>query len=143
MDDTANVGAILAENTQETQLDLTVGQTQLGAYMYTSNIVLVSLQLLQDAIIDVNELVPRKLGERLGRIQNNHFTVGTGSSQPKGIGHAPTTGATGVNGQNPVETTSVSYNSLINLIHSVDYAYRARAGNSAQFMVRDSTLAAV
>src|SRR5664280_1390339 len=94
MDDTANVGAILAENTQETQLDLTVGQTQLGAYMYTSKIVLVSLQLLQDAIIDVNELVPRKLGERLGRIQNQHFTTGTGSSEPLGIGYSPTAGVT-------------------------------------------------
>jgi HK97 family phage major capsid protein len=145
MDDTANVGAILAENTQATQLDLTVGQTQLGAYMYTSNIVLVSLQLLQDAIIDINELVPRKLGERLGRIQNTHFTVGTGSSQPLGIAHptSVTVGVTAGAGLTPSEATSVSYNSLIALIHSVDYAYRARAGNAAQFMVRDSTLAAV
>jgi HK97 family phage major capsid protein len=139
MDDTSNVGAILSENTQATQQDLTVGQTQLGAYMYTSKIVLVSLQLLQDAIIDVNQLVPRKLGERLGRIQNQHFTTGTGSSQPTGIGYAPTTGATGTTGQ----TLTVIYDDLITLIHSIDYAYRARAGDSAKWMMKDSTLAAV
>jgi len=139
MDDTGNVGAILAENTQAGQVDLTVGQTQLGAYMYTSNIVLVSLQLLQDAIIDVNQLVPRKLGERLGRIQNQHFTTGTGTSQPWGIGTAPTTGATGGTGQQ----LTVIYDDLITLIHSIDYAYRARAGDSAKWMMRDSTLAAV
>lgn len=139
MDDTSNVGAILSENSQAGQVDLTVGQTQLGAYMYTSNIVLVSLQLLQDALIDVNQLVPRKLGERLGRIQNTHFTVGTGSSQPLGIGYSPTTGATGTTGQ----TLTVIYDDLITLIHSVDYAYRARAGDAAKFMMKDSTLAAV
>lgn len=139
MDDTSNVGAILSENSQATGQDLTVGQTQLGAYMYTSKIVLVSLQLLQDAIIDVNELVPRKLGERLGRIQNTHFTVGTGSSQPTGIGYAPTTGATGTTGQ----TLTVIYDDLITLIHSIDYAYRARAGDAAKWMMKDSTLAAV
>ena len=138
MDDTGNVGAILAENTQAQQADLTVGQTQLGAYMYTSNVVLVSLQLLQDAIIDVNQLVPRKLGERLGRIQNTHFTTGDGSSKPHGIGLA-TVGATGGTGQ----TTTVIYEDLITLIHSIDYAYRARAGDSAKWMMKDSTLAAV
>jgi HK97 family phage major capsid protein len=139
MDDTSNVGAILSENTQATQQDLTVGQTQLGAYMYTSKIVLVSLQLLQDAIINVNELVPRKLGERLGRIQNQHFTTGTGSSQPTGIGYAPTTGATGTTGQ----TLTVIYDDLVALIHSIDYAYRARAGDASKWMMKDSTLAAV
>jgi HK97 family phage major capsid protein len=139
MDDTGNVGAILAENTQAGQVDLTVGQTQLGAYMYTSNIVLVSLQLLQDAIIDVNQLVPRKLGERLGRIQNQHFTTGTGTSQPWGIGKAPTTGATGGTGQQ----STVIYDDLITLIHSIDVAYRVRAGDSAKWMMNDLTLGAV
>lgn len=143
LDDTANKGAILSENTAMGTTDLTIGQTQLQAFMYTSNIVLVSLQLLQDAIIDVNELVPRKLGERLGRIQNQHFTTGTGTTQPWGIGTAPNTGATGVGSATPSETTSVSYNSLINLIHSVDVAYRARAGGGAKFMMNDLTLASV
>jgi len=136
-DDTANVGAILAENTQMTQQDVTLGQAQLGAYTYTSKLVLVSWQLLQDSIFDVPGFLGRKLGERIGRIQNQHFTTGTGSSQPLGVQTNATVGKTGTTGQ----TTSVIYDDLIDLIHSVDPAYRRQAGQRARFMLHDLSLA--
>jgi HK97 family phage major capsid protein len=47
-DDTGNVGALLAENTQVSEQDVTLGQASLDAYMYTSKLVRVSYQLLQD-----------------------------------------------------------------------------------------------
>ncbi len=47
IDDTANVGAILAENVQATELDFTFGQMNLGAYTYTSKITRISEQLLR------------------------------------------------------------------------------------------------
>jgi HK97 family phage major capsid protein len=135
VDDTANVGAILAENTQMTQQDVTFGQAQLGAYMYTSKMVLVSYQLLQDSVFNLDGFLARKLGERIGRIQNTHFTTGTGSSQPLGIVTNATVGKTGATGQ----TTSVTYDDLIDLIHSVNRAYRSA---DSRFMMADSSLKA-
>ncbi|MFH9761319.1 phage major capsid protein [Streptomyces anulatus] len=135
--DTANVGAILAENTQVTEQDVTIGQADIGAFMYTSKLVRVSLQLLQDEAFNIETWLPRKLGERIGRIQNTHFTTGTGSAQPEGVQTNAVIGKTGGTGQ----TTSVTYDDLIDLIHSIDPAYRS--SGRQQFMLHDSTLASV
>lgn len=134
-DDTANEGAILAENTAVTEQDVTLGQAQLGAYMYTSKLVRVSFQLLQDEAFDLDTWLPRKLGERLARITNRHQTVGTGTAQPLGI---QTTAAIGVT--LPVgNVTGATYDGYIDLIHSVDPAYRQ--SGRAQFMLHDNALA--
>ena len=93
-DDTGNMGAILAENTQVTEQDVTFGTASLDAYMYTSKLVRASLQFLQDSP-NGDTWLARKLGERVGRILNNHFTVGTGTSQPDGIVTSATVGVTG------------------------------------------------
>ncbi len=134
-DDTANVGAILTENTAMAEQDLALGQDDLGAYMYTSKMVRVSFQLLQDSVFNLDSFLARKLGERIGRIQNTHFTTGTGSSQPLGIQTNATAGKTGASGQ----TTTVTYDDLVDLIHSVDPAYRSA---DSRFMMHDSTLGA-
>ncbi|MFE9738817.1 phage major capsid protein [Streptomyces sp. NPDC006477] len=136
-DDTANVGAILSENTQVTEQDVTLGQQEIDSYMYTSKMVRVSLQLLQDSALDFEAWLARKLGERIGRIQNTHFTTGTGSSQPEGIQTNAAIGKTGGTGQ----TTSVTYDDLVDLVHSVDPAYRT--SGRVQFMLADSTLGSV
>ncbi|MFI2911120.1 phage major capsid protein [Streptomyces sp. PDY-4] len=135
-DDTANVGAILGENTQVTEQDVTLGQADIGAYTYTSKLVRVSLQLLNDAAFDFENWLARKLGERIGRAQNAHFTTGTGTAQPEGVQTNAVIGKTGATGQ----TTSVTYDDLIDLIHSVDAAYR-NSGRS-RFMLNDATLSA-
>lgn len=135
-DDTANVGAILAENTQVTEQDVTLGQQDVGAYMYTSKLVRVSLQLLNDNAFDMESWLARKLGERIGRAQNAHFTTGTGTSQPEGVQTNATVGKTGATGQ----VATVTYDDLIDLIHSVDPAYRL--GGRAGWMLHDTTLSA-
>lgn len=122
-DDTANVGAILAENTQVVEQDVTLGTASLDAYMYTSKLVRVSLQLLQDSAFDAEPWLARKLGERIGRILNQHFTTGTGTSQPDGIVTSAAVGKQGATGQ----TTSVTYDDLVDLIDSIDPAYQANA----------------
>lgn len=138
-DDTGNKGAILAENTQVTEQDITVGAKNLGAYMYTSKLVRVSLQLMQDSAFPIATWLAQKLGQRLGRITNEHFTVGTGTGQPLGIladtGGA-TLGALGAAGA----TTSISYEKLVELEHSVDPAYRQQG---AEWMFNDKTLMAL
>ncbi|MFI7137199.1 phage major capsid protein [Streptomyces massasporeus] len=135
-DDTANVGAILAENSQVTEQDVTLGTNDIGAYMYTSKLVRVSLQLLNDNAFDLESWLAGVLGRRIGRAQNQHFTTGTGTAQPEGVQTNAVIGKTGTTGQ----TTSVTYDDLIDLIHSVDPAYRN--SGRAQFMLNDTTLAA-
>jgi HK97 family phage major capsid protein len=135
-DDTANVGAILAENSQVTEQDVTLGTNDIGAYMYTSKLVRVSLQLLNDSAFDLESWLAQVLGRRIGRAQNAHFTTGTGTAQPEGVQTNAVIGKTGGTGQ----TTSVTYDDLIDLIHSVDPAYRN--SGRARFMLNDATLAA-
>lgn len=138
VDDTGNVGAILAENTQVSNQDITIGQRILNAYTYTSKQVLVSLQLIQDAAFDLNSYVPRELGVRIGRAVAAHLVTGTGSSQPTGILNAPPAGQTitGAAGS----TTSFTYDNLIDTIHKVDPAYRQ--GGNLNWLMADPTLAA-
>ncbi len=136
-DDTANVGGILGENTQVTEVDLAVGQRILNAWTYTSNLILVSLELLQDSAFDLDEWIPKKLGIRIGRAVANHLINGTGTGQPAGILSSVATGVTGATGQ----TSTLIYDNLVDLIHSVDPAYRAM-GN-ARFVMNDLTLGAI
>lgn len=133
-DDTSNVGAILSENSQITEQDITLGQKTLGSYTYTSKLVRVSLQLLQDSAFSIDTWLPQKLGERIGRAVAAHLATGTGTGQPEGLFTNATAGKTGTTGQ----TTSIIYDDLIDLIHSVDPAYRA-SGN-CRFVLSDSAL---
>lgn len=138
-DDTANVGAILAENTQVTEQDVVLGTDTLGAYTYTSKLVRVAIQLLQDSAFDLESFLSRKFAERLGRATNAHFTTGTGSSQPEGVVTGSTLGKLGANGQ----TLTVTYNDLVDLVYSVDAAYRTAGGSRVAFMAHDASLGIV
>ena len=126
IDDTANVGEIVAEHgTFAGGADLVFGTATLGAYKYmsggASNLPLrVSVELLQDAAFDVQALVSRKLGERIARVQATHLATGTGSSQPLGLVY-------GLTGTQLAANTAVTYDDLINFIHAVDPDYRANA----------------
>lgn len=131
-DDTGNVGAILAENTQITEQDVTLGQRSLGAYVYTSKLVRVSLQLLEDSAFDINTWLPRKLGERIGRAIAAHLVAGTGTAQPEGLVTNLAIGKTGAVGQ----TTSITYDDLVDLEHSIDPAYRP----NARYVMSDAAL---
>lgn len=138
--DTGNMGAILAENTQISAQDVSFGTASLDAYMYTSLLVLVSLQLLQDKP-DIDSWLGGKLGQRLGRILNNHFTVGTGTSQPDGIVTSSGTGVTGTGSF--ATTTGIAYANLVDLVESLDPAYGNAAGgtgngSSLKFMMHQS-----
>jgi HK97 family phage major capsid protein len=135
MNDTSNTGRIIGVNTQVTNTALTFGQVAFTSYIFSSDIVLIPLALLQDAIFDVNSLASGALGERLGRLLNNKLTVGSGSGEPTGIVTAAVaagntvTAATG-------GATSVTYNNLVDLEHAVDPNYR----QGSKYMFHDTTL---
>ncbi|NRP70604.1 hypothetical protein ILFOPFJJ_01485 [Ensifer psoraleae] len=135
MDDTSNEGALIGENTQVTESEVAFGTKTLEAYKYTSGVVLVSAELLQDSAIDVEGTVRSAMAERIGRIGNRHLTVGTGSSQPNGI----VTAATAVTGV--AAAAAITFGNLIDLFHAVDPAYRDDP--SARWMFNDGTLKAL
>jgi len=133
-DDTANKGVLLAENTQAAEQDVVFGNKILEAFMYTSRIIRVSLQLLQDSAFDMNSLLRDLFGERIGRIANEHLTVGAGTGQPNGIVTAATAGITTASG------TAIASDELFDVMHSVDPAYRESPNfrwmfNDATFLV--------
>jgi len=138
-DDTGNEGEILGENVATTVLDLSFGTNSLGAHMFTSRLIKVSLQLLQDTGIDLESFIGRKAGERIGRRLNRALTVGSGTGEPQGI----VTGATNVLTLAAGNTGVVNafWKSLVDLELKVDAAYRE--GGNVAYMLNDTTLGAI
>lgn len=127
-DDSANEGEIIGEDQDATALDPTFGQQIWRAFLYSSKVIKVSTSLLEDSAIDLAGELGRMIGERLGRIHNRHFTSGTGANQPRGIVTDAATGKTTASG------TAITAEEVIDLIASVDPAYRV----NARFMAHDS-----
>lgn len=123
-DGTAEEGEILAENASATSADPTFGTIGLPVYKFSSKVVAAPFELIQDSAIDVEAFINRRLAERLGRITNRLYTVGTGTSQPMGIVTASSAGKVGATGT----TTTFGYDDLVDLMEAVDAAY-TDAGN--------------
>lgn len=120
VDDSSNVGALLSENTQVTEQDVTFGQASLGAFTYTSKMVRASLQFLQDSGVNVEAWLAGALGTRIARAVSAHLATGTGVNQPQGL-------LTGLSvGHTAAAAAAISFDDLIELEHSVDPAYRVR-----------------
>ena len=134
-DPTAEEGEIVGENAAVTEDDtITFGQVTIGAHMYSSKAVAVPFQLLQDSMYDIEGHIIGRLGMRLGRITNRHFTVGTGNAQPKGVVVCAGSGVVGATGQ----STSMKWDNLQELEHSLDPAYRQ--SGQCRYMFHDTTL---
>lgn len=119
VNDTGNVGAILAENTQASAQDMTFAQIVLQAFKYSSKLVLVSAELMQDSTINLAAFLGERLGERIARIQNQHYTTGDASSKPNGI-----VTAAGNSSVTAASATALTWSEMMSLKHSVDPAYR-------------------
>lgn len=138
VNDTANTGRIKAENAEvddDGSDDVVFGEKKLNAYVYDTGMVRVPIELLQDSAFDIEALMNDLFGERLGRLANSVLTTGTGSSQPQGI--VPAAGS----GKVAASPTALVADEIIDLLHSVDPAYRASPRCRWQF--NDATLAAI
>jgi len=131
--DTGNVGVLLAENIAAGEQDTVFASTPLDAYTYTSKIVRVSNQLIEDSAFDIMGYIAGIGAERIGRGINAAFTTGDGSDKPEGF----ITGASA--GITAASATALTFDELISLEHSVDKAYR----NGAAFTFNDATFAAI
>lgn len=131
-DATAEEGEIVGESAPASDSDTAFGTESMGAHKYSSKSIAVPFELLQDSSINLEAYILRLLAMRLARIQNKHFTIGTGTGQPGGIVTAASVGETAAS------ASKVAFGELKNLIHSVDPAYRS-SGN-CRFMFNDMTL---
>lgn len=153
--DTTVTGSLIGENQQVGEQDVTLSNIVFNAYKYSSNMVKVSIELLQDSAFDLDSFLKDAFAIRIGRILNTHFTTGSGSNQPNGIVTAVTTsaaaaatagltyglavtavGAATNDGGSEDGSTSIGSDDLTNLQHSIDPLYR----RGASFMMHDMTL---
>lgn len=139
VDDTANQGVIAAEGTAPASggADLVFGEKDLDAYTYTAPgagqlPLRVSVELLQDAAFNVQELVQRKLGQRIARLQAAHWIRGTGTGQPDGI-------TTSTGPEHEFTGAAITYAALVDAKHKLDPDYR----QGAKWYFNDTTLAAI
>lgn len=140
LDDTANSGVIAAEGTAPGSggADLVFGEKVLHAFKYiapgASQLPLrVSVELLQDSAFDVEGLVRRKLGERIGRKQAVDWVTGAGTTLPFGV--------TTSGGPSKTFAEDITYAELVDAKHAVDPDYRN--GGSCKWYFNDTTLATV
>ncbi|HLY57760.1 MAG TPA: phage major capsid protein, partial [Stellaceae bacterium] len=99
---------------------------------FSSKLILVPNQLLQDSAFNLTTWLAGKLGVRIARALNRKLTVGSGAKEPTGVMNVATLGVLCPTG----ETTTVTADDLMDLEHSVDPAYRA----NAVWMLADPTL---
>lgn len=131
VDDTNNEGEQVEENEEQTEGDPKLGQINFRAFLFSSRLIRVPIQLIQDTGVNLEALLARLMAERLGRITNRRFTTGNGANQPMGIVTASKLG------KSAAASGAIAYADLVDLEHSVDPAYRGQA----EFMMHDNTVA--
>lgn len=123
IDDTSNKGRLLGINTQVTETAFTFGKKTLYAFKFSSDEILIPTELLQDEKVDLNAYIADLLGERVGRIESDYFTTGTGAgSQPEGVQYAATAVSNVTLGI--TSASAVTKANLMDFMYQVDPAYR-------------------
>lgn len=115
--------------------DVTFGEKQLDAYPFNTEWLRVSKELADDSIFAMETILGNLLGERLGRRANLELTTGDGTGDPNGIVTASAAGKVAAS------TSAITADEIIDLLHSVDPAYRM--GPRVRFMFNDGTLSAI
>jgi HK97 family phage major capsid protein len=144
IDDTSGTQAtILVENTAPTEVDVTVGSRNWSAFDYVSPLVRWSVQLAQDSGVwddgNLEQQIAWLCGQRLGRIQNTHYTTGTGTTLPMGLFTSQAVAAGVAVGATSAAPTVVALADLVALFGSLDEAYHA----NAKFMISPATRTAL
>lgn len=143
VNDTANKGKRIAQNEAAVEQTITLQNKTVNAWTYSSNMVEIARQLLQDSRYGAAELIGELLGVRLGRIQEEETTTGGGAtSGPESVidfleGLAANAGR----GATVANNADVDWESIIDLEMSIDAAYRAMPATG--FMFNSNTLGVV
>jgi len=134
-DDTGNTASALAEGadlTNDNSGDVVFGQKRLDAYVDATPWILLSFELLQDSLFNLEPFLADKIGERLGRRANLRLTTGTGTGQANGVATASSLGKT------TASASAFTADEVMELQHSVRAPYRRSP--KCRWMFADSTL---
>ena len=137
IDDTANKAVIAAEATQAASgADLVFDSIELGAFEYdatgpSGEPIEVSLSLIQDSAFDMEALLTKLLGKRIGRKQADHFATGGGGTEPVGL----LTKA--------ADTMTATVASLAAAEHILQVDSEYRNSGDARWVMSDTTLAKI
>ena len=134
-DPTGEEGEIIGQNQPANALDTQFQNITIDVFRYSSKKIALPWELIQDSMFDIESYIQDLLAMRLGRVRGRHTTIGTGTGQPRGIVPAASVGKIGAAGQ----TTSFTYDDLVDLEHSVDPVYRNLP--SVGWKMHDTTLA--
>jgi HK97 family phage major capsid protein len=134
-DGTAEVGEVVAENTSATSLDPSFATASLKTWRYSSKIFTAPIELVDDTNLDFEGYILTRGAARIGRLQNLHFTSGTGTGQPTGFAPNAAVGKTGTTGQ----TLTMVHADVVDLISSVNTNYRQITPQGLCFMMADTS----
>lgn len=137
VDDTGNVASIVGEASSiATNVDPSFSKITFKAWKWASPIVKVSLELLQDSVIDLEAYLAEAFGERFGRAYEQAVvSTNDGTAAPEGLLNGVPVAA------NLDSGNAVTLAKLIALETAVDIAYRSLPG--AGWMMHDATWGAI
>ena len=131
-----STAAITAEGSAISESDPTFNSfITLGAYKY-SFLVQLSRELIEDSGVDILSFLATQTGNAIGIAVNKPLTVGTGTTQPKGVVAAAGSGVLGT-----VAGGLFTADNLIDLAYSLDGAARRLPG--VGWMMNTASLGAV
>lgn len=131
-----STAAITAEGSAISESDPTFNSfITLGAYKY-SFLVQLSRELIEDSGVDILSFLATQTGNAIGFAVNNALTVGTGTTQPRGVVAAAGSGVLGT-----VAGGLFTADNLIDLAYSLDGAARRLPG--VGWMMNTASLGAV
>ena len=149
VNDTGQMGERLRQNTDANEQDVAFGNITVNAWTYSSKMVKVPMQLIQDSRYDVSSLLGQLLGERISRIQalEDTGTAGAGTTavidgenRPQGIINAvANVGAIAQVDLAAGNTSTLTYDNLVDLEVKLDPAYRP----SGSFMFNSTVLGSI
>lgn len=134
-DDTAATGAWLAEPRASalTVEDTTFSRVQYNSYTW-GTLAKFTIEMFQDERVNLlMEQITEIFSERGGRALNAALTTGSGTGRPTGLLTSTSAGKT------TAGATAITKGELIDLVHSIDPAYRN--GPNVGFMMNDAVLA--
>ena len=100
-----------------------------------TDLVKVSIELLDDSAFDLEEYIAREFAYAFGAAEEQAFCVGTGTGQPTGL----FTANGGTVGVTAASATAITADEIISLIYSLKAPYR----KNAKFLMNDATVSAL
>ncbi|MBZ5621471.1 MAG: phage major capsid protein [Acidobacteriia bacterium] len=140
--DTNVIGEQVDEQATVSQGVINMGNIVFGAFKFSTRLIQVSIELLQDSAFNIEDWLKDRFGERMGRILNTKATTGVGTTTFNGIVTAATVGPTfvGAGGNDGVSgVNTIGSDDFVSLEHALDIVYR----RGAKYMMHDQTVAAI